>query len=126
MKGILVEYEPDRETVYIEVASRGEVQEISNPLIVSAEQAQRVGEAAREVLENRKVVSGSFRADLRLDTLDNIIVASKYASNILCITNVKYSIDGGAFKGTYTGRVMSIALDYAKVFSGEFYSGDIW
>ena len=126
LKGILVEYEPNRQTVYIEVASKGEIQEISNPLIVSAEQAQRVGEAAREVLENRKVVSGSFRADLRLDTLDNILVASKYASNILCITNVKYSIDGGAFKGTYTGRVMSIALDYAKAFSNEFYSGDIW
>ena len=126
LKAILVEYEPDRQTVLINVASKGEVQEISNPLIVSAEHALKVGETAKEVLENRKVVSGSFRADMRLDTLDNILVASKYASNILCITDVKYSIEGGVFKGNYTGRVMSITLDYAKVFSNEIYSGEIW
>ena len=126
LKAIMVEFEPDRQTVVIDVAKRGEVQEISNPLIVSAEHALKVGENAKEVLGNRKVVSGSFRADLRLDTLDNILVASKYASNILCITNVKYSIEGGAFRGNYTGRVMSITLDYMKVFSNEFYSGEIW
>ena len=126
LKAVLVEYEPDRQTVLIDVASRGEVQEISNPLIISAEHALKVGEAAKEVLENRKVVSGSFRADLRMDVLDNILVASKYASNILCVTYLKYSIEGGTFKGNYTGRVMSITLDYAKVFSNEIYSGDIW
>lgn len=126
LKAILVEYEPDRQTVLIDVAKTGEIQEISNPLIVSEEHALKVGETAKEVLENRKVVSGSFRADLRLDTLDNILVASKYASNILCITDVKYSIEGGTFKGEYTGRVMSITLDYMKVFSNEVYSGEIW
>ena len=126
LKALSVEYGSDRQTVIVDVSTHGEVQEINNPLITSAEHAVKVGEAAKEVLENRKVVSGSFRADLRLDTLDNIIVASKYASNVLCVTDVKYSIEGGAFKGNYTGRVMSVTLDYMKVFSNEFYSGDIW
>jgi hypothetical protein len=112
--------------VTINVSKRGETQEMSNPMIMSEEHALRVGEAAKEVLENRKVVSGSFRADLRLDPLDNIVVSSKYASNILCITDVSYKLNGGAFKGEYTGRVMSLTLDAAKVFSNEFYSGDIW
>lgn len=126
LKSLLVEYEPDRQTVSIDVATRGEVQKINNPLIVSAEHAIKVGETAKEVLENRKVVSGSFRADLRADVLDNIVVVSKYASNVLCLTDMKYSIQGGAFKGDYTGRVVSIDLDSVKVFGNEFYSGEIW
>jgi hypothetical protein len=126
LKAILVEYGSEREYVTINVSKRGETQEMSNPMIMSEEHALRVGEAAKEVLENRKVVSGSFRADLRLDPLDNIVVSSKYASNILCITDVSYKLNGGAFKGEYTGRVMSLTLDAAKVFSNEFYSGDIW
>ena len=126
MKALLVEYEPDRQTVLIDVAVRGETQKINNPLLVSAEHAIRVGETAKVILENRKVVSGSFRADLRMDALDNIVVASKYASNVLCLTDVKYSIKGGAFKGDYTGRVVSINLDSVKAFSNEFCSGEIW
>lgn len=83
----------------------GNVQTVDNPLIVSAEVANGVAEWCRNCLKNRKIVSGEFRADPRLDVLDTVTVVSKYGSNPVQITNVKYTY-GGAFRGTYTGRVM--------------------
>ena len=83
----------------------GNVQTVDNPLIVSADVANAVAEWCRGCLKNRKIVSGEFRADPRLDALDTVTVVSKYGSNPVQITNVKYTYNG-AFRGTYTGRVM--------------------
>jgi hypothetical protein len=126
LKKIAVECEPDGNTVEIEVSGRGEVQTVNNPMIVDMDHARKVGEVAKEILQNRRVISGDFRADLRMDTLDNVIVVSKYASNVISITDVKYSTTGGAFKATYTGRVASVDLESSKVYSGEIYPGEVW
>lgn len=126
LKSISVEYGMNRQTVDIDVESRGEVQTVNNPLLVTDVDALRVGEAAKELLKGRKTVSGDFRADLRMDALDNVIVTSKYASNVLGITEVTYSTTGGGFRGTYVGKVISINLEESKAYSNEFYSGEIW
>ena len=83
----------------------GNVQTVDNPLIVDAATATAVAEWCRDCLKNRKIVSGEFRADPRMDALDTVTVVSKYGSNKVQITNVKYSYNG-AFRGTFTGRVM--------------------
>lgn len=83
----------------------GNVQTVDNPLIVDADVATAVAEWCRDCLKNRKIISGEFRADPRMDALDTVTVVSKYGSNPVQITNVKYSYNG-AFKGTFTGRVM--------------------
>ena len=61
---------------------------------------------------------------MRLDCLDPIIVTSKYASNVIAVTEVRYSTTGGAFRGKYTGRVVSINLEPEIKYSGEFYAGE--
>ena len=126
VRSIVVEYGTERQTASVAVGVRGEIQTVNNPLIIAEERALAVGESAKEILQTRKTVSGEFRADLRLDALDNIIVASKYASNVLGITDVEYSITGGAFRGKYTGRVVTVNITPTKVYSNEFYSGEVW
>lgn len=111
--------------VVLQHSSRGEIQTVDNEFIRTAEDATRVGEKAIEILKNRKVISGEFRADLRLDCLDSIIVTSKYASNIIALTDVEYSTTGGAFRGKYTGRVVSVALRHAPYYVGDIYAGEV-
>lgn len=83
----------------------GNVQTVDNPLIIDADTANAVAEWCRDCLKNRKIISGEFRADPRLDALDTITVLSKYGSNTVQITNIKYTYNG-AFRGAFTGRVM--------------------
>lgn len=82
----------------------GAVQEVSNPLIVDEATANAVAEWCKDCLKGRKTLSGSFRADPRLDVLDKVTVVSKYSSSPVYITNIKYDYNG-AFRGTYEGRV---------------------
>jgi hypothetical protein len=126
LKAVSVAYTEDNDRVSVEVSSRGSVQTVDNPLIVTREEAVRVGELARNILANRKVISGEFRSDLRLDVLDNITVESKYAKNIICLTDITYSTTGGSFRGKYTGRVVSVNMDPVKVYSNEIRSGEVW
>lgn len=123
LKAVSVAYGENLHTI-VNVDSKGEIQTVDNPLIIDEEDAVRVGENTKEILSNRKVITGEFRADMRLDALDNIIVASKYASNIICITDISYSTTGSAFKGTYTGRVVSVKLAQNQVYVGETYVGE--
>lgn len=124
LKAVSVHY-GDENKVNLEVSPNGAVQTVENVMIRTIDDARRVAEKARDILENRKVISGDFRADVRLDALDNIIVTSKYASNVIGITDIKYSTTGGAFRGTYTGRVVSINLKPADRRSNEFYLGEV-
>lgn len=124
LRAVSVGYGDDLRAI-VNVDSKGEIQTIDNPLIVSEEDAIRVGENAKEVLVNRKVITGEFRADMRLDALDNIIVVSKYASNVIGVTDVSYSTTGSAFKGTYTGRVVSVELNSIQHYVGEIYVGEV-
>lgn len=124
-KAISVSY-GEGQKVAVPIADRGEVQTVENPLLNTSSDALRVGEKAREILANRKTISGEYRADVRLDALDPIIVESKYATNIVAITDISYSMSGGgAFHGNYTGRVVSLALQGEKIYSNEFYVGEI-
>ena len=124
LRAVAVSYGEDQK-LQVEVDIRGEVQTIDNPLIATEADARAVAETARDVLTNRKVISGDFRSDLRLDALDNIIVASKYAANVIHVTEVRLSTTGGGFRGTYVGRVGSTTLDTVKRYSGEFYLNEI-
>lgn len=126
LKAISIEYGPNKENVELEYSSTGEVQTVNNPFVRTESDANRVAEKTFEILQNRKVVSGDFRADLRMDALDNILVTSKYSTNVVGITEVEYSTTGGAFRGKYTGRVVSIKLEPVNVYSNEFYSNEIW
>lgn len=124
LKAVSVGYGEDLREV-IAVADKGAVQTIDNAMLLTRADAQRVGNRAREILESRKTISGEYRADLRLDALDPIIVTSKYATNIVAVTELRYSTTGGAFRGSYTGRVVSLALQTDPYYSGEIYVGEI-
>lgn len=85
--------------------SSGEIQTISNPLIQTETVAGNVAAWVKDILANRKTLSGEYRSDPRLDALDKITVTNKYASNTVFITNVRYSYNG-AFQGSYEGRAV--------------------
>lgn len=125
LKAVSVGYGGDQRVV-LSVAARGETQTVDNEFLLTEADARRVAEKTKDVLEKRKEISGEFRADLRLDALDNIIVTSKYASNIISITGVTYSTTGGAFRGSYTGRVTAANLKPTVFHSNEIYSGEVW
>ena len=57
-----------------------------------------------KILKDRKTVSGNFRPDPRLEVFDKITVVSKYATNTVYITEIKYTF-GGSFKADYKGRI---------------------
>ena len=82
----------------------GVVQEVSNPLIVDTATANAVAEWCRDCLKGRKTLSGTFRADPRLDALDKVTVVSKYSTSPVYITSIKYDYNG-AFRGAYEGRI---------------------
>lgn len=124
LKSVSVGYKGDLRVV-LPHSNTGETQTVDNELIVTQADAMRVSEKAIEILQNRKVVSGEFRADMRLDCLDSVIVNSKYASNIIALTDVEYSTTGGAFRGRYTGRVVSVRLESASYHVGELYAGEV-
>ena len=86
-------------------SNTGMVQEVSNPLIVDEATANAVAEWCKDCLKGRKTLSGTFRADPRLDALDKVTVVSKYSSSPVYITSIKYDYNG-AFRGTYEGRVV--------------------
>ena len=105
LKAVSVSYGDKQETTVV-VGSSGEVQTVSNEFIQTAESAQKVANRTADVLKGRKTISGEFRADPRLCALDVVTVESKYADNKVAITDIKYTTSGGAFKGTYTGRIV--------------------
>ena len=124
LKAVSVTY-GDKQKAVITVANRGEIQTVENVMLRTEADALRVGEHTKEILENRKTISGEYRADVRLDVLDPIIVSSKYSSNIIAVTEITYSTTGGAWRGKYTGRVVSLALQTEKIYSGDIYVGEI-
>ena len=124
LRNVSVGYEGDLRVI-LPHSVTGEVQTIDNEMLNTQTDATRVGERAVEILKNRKVISGDFRADMRLDCLDSVIVTSKYASNIIALTDVEYSTTGGSFRGKYTGRVVSVKLESASYYVGELYAGEV-
>lgn len=80
----------------------GETQTVDNPLIGS-DRAAVIGEWTKEYLKNRRILSGEWRADPRLDVLDRVTVKNQFAESAVLVTEIEYSYNG-AFRGTYEGR----------------------
>lgn len=105
MKDVSVRYGENKVHV-LPVNTTGETQTVDNTMIVTDKQAEVVSLRVKHALESRKTVSGEFRADPRLDVFDIVTVESKYGVvESVVITNVRYTYSG-AFRGTYTGRVV--------------------
>ena len=121
LKAVKVSY--GEESYTLDVGAVGEVQTVDNPLITTEVGASRVAKWVASILEERHTISGSFRADPRLDICDKVAVDSKYGvANAVVITNIKYEFTG-AFKGTYTGRVTKFD-PVPAAYCGELYAGE--
>lgn len=80
----------------------GETQTVRNQLI-SADRAKTVAQWTEAYLKNRRILSGEWRADPRLDALDRITNENQFAESVVLATEIKYSYNG-AFRGEYEGR----------------------
>lgn len=105
LKAVEVTYGNNQKST-LNVASSGEIQTVTNEFIKTAADAQKVANRTADILKGRQTISGEYRADPRLNALDVVTVESKYADAEVAITEIKYTTTGGAFKGTYTGRIM--------------------
>lgn len=106
LKAVSVKY-GENESYLLNVGTVGEVQTVENPLVSNAEQAMLIAWWIRNTIEPRKMVSGEFRADPRLDVFDIISVDSKYGTlEPVAITEITYTYSG-TFKGRYSGRVLT-------------------
>ena len=106
LKNVSVTYGEETSHV-LTVGNTGETQTVDNPLITTEEQAAMVADGVRQSLVSRKIVSGDFRADPRLDLYDIVIVESKYGDIYpVVITDIAYQYSG-SFWATYKGRVLS-------------------
>lgn len=91
----------------IENSVKGAVQTMDNPIITTSALASSVGKWAKDVLKNRRTVSGEFRADTRMEAGDMVTVENRFSDqgSKVFITSVKYDFTG-SFKGSYEGRVI--------------------
>lgn len=89
----------------VSVNATGEVQEIRNPLIQTVLRATTVGTWVKDILVNRKTLSGEIRPDTSVSALDYITVVNKYATQTVMLTNMMLTFNG-AFRGNYEGRSM--------------------
>lgn len=98
------------------VGKRGETQPLINP-VINDEQSKAVAVWAADYLQNRRIMSGKYRADPRLDPLDVVRNETKYYTAAVVITRIQYTYNG-AFRGTYEGRNLDSSLSVA-LHSGE-------
>ena len=123
LKAVKVSYGEDASRT-VHVSETGETQTVDNPLISNVSIANHVAQWVAMVLSERQTITGSFRADPRLDICDKVAVDSKYGvTYAVVITNIKYEFTG-AFKGTYSGRVSKFD-PVPAAYSGERYAGEV-
>lgn len=91
-------------TYQLSVGSAGETQELKNPLI-SEERAAVVAQWVKDYLTRRKLLSGEWRADPRVDCLDIVSVQTPFSEHPAVLTEVNLTYNGG-FHGKYAGRVV--------------------
>jgi hypothetical protein len=89
--------------VTVSTGEPGETQSVKNKLITSQSRATTVGNWVKEYLTNRRIVSLDWRADPRLDALDNILVQNKFGISPLRVTEFTITYNG-TFKGKGRGR----------------------
>lgn len=108
LKEVSVDYGGTSSYKLENISREGESQTLTNEYIKNATNAAAVADWVRGILKNRKIVSGEFRADPRLDLYDIVVVESKYgALTPVVITDIKYTFNG-SFRGSYTGRVLEV------------------
>lgn len=109
LKNVIVDY--GGESPYqFDVSNNGESQSVSNDYIYTEGAADSIAKWVSKVLRNRKTISGEFRADPRLELYDIVRVEDRYGRLLnVAITNIKYTFNG-AFRGTYTGRILEGGL----------------
>lgn len=84
------------------VSSVGEDEPVTNPLI-SSTQAPKVAQWVASFLTKRNVLSGSWRADPRLDALDRVENENQFGERVALVTEISYSYNG-AFRGSYKAK----------------------
>lgn len=91
----------------VENSLKGGVQTMENPMVTTTDLAASIGTWAKDILNNRRTVTGEFRADTRLTAGDMVTVENKFSEsgNGVFITSIKYDFSG-AFRGIYEGRVI--------------------
>ncbi len=105
LAGVSVDYGAD-DPYILSVSEVGEQQTLANDYIYTAEAAENIAVWVRDVLKNRKTISGEFRADPRLDLYDIVQVEDRYGRLLtVAITNIKYTFNG-SFRGSFTGRIL--------------------
>lgn len=106
LKEVSVDYGGEVSSYKLSVSEAGETQTLTNDYIRNETNAVPVAAWVADVLKMRKTVSGEFRADPRLDLYDIVTVEDRYGRGLkVVITDIKYTFNG-AFRGTYTGRVI--------------------
>ena len=105
LKSVAIDY-GGTEPYTLNVSSNGEIQSLTNDYIHNVETAGTVAAWVSDILKNRKIISGEFRSDPRLDLYDIVQVEDRYDRLLtVAITNIKYTFNG-SFRGSYTGRVL--------------------
>ena len=106
LKEVSVDYGGETPYLLNNVSASGEKQTLANEYIANETNAARVATWVSNVLKNRKMISGEFRADPRLDLYDIVRVEDRYSRLLtVAITNIKYTFNG-SFRGSYTGRIL--------------------
>ena len=114
IKGVTVKY--GDETVVVPDLASGVYQTIENPFIVDYYRAVLVGQWTANILRKRVTLSGSFRADPRLDVLDRVTIQHQNSQDsVAVLSNLKFTYNG-AWRGSYEARIMEpySAAGYAK------------
>lgn len=105
LKMVSVDYGADA-PYELPVFENGETQTVRNSFITEETQAALVAEWVRDMLQSRKMLSGEFRADPRLDLYDIVTVESKFGDfDAVVLTEIKYTFTG-SFQASYGGRVI--------------------
>ena len=75
----------------VNVGTAGEIQKVDNPLITAA-RAPVVAQWVANYLTERRVLSGTYRADPRLDALDTVTNENQFSEDTVLITQIEYHL----------------------------------
>lgn len=90
----------------VSVGTAGETQKVDNIMITPIPiflQEKAVANWTAAYLKNRRVLSGEWRADPRLDVLDRVTVENQFSESTVLITEIEYAYNG-SFHGSFSGR----------------------
>jgi hypothetical protein len=123
LKNVSVTY-GENQTYLFHFGGNGETQTVSNDFIKNEEQAASVAKWVTDSLRSRKVITGEFRGDPRIDLFDVVSIENKYGSVAgVVLTDVKIQFTG-AFRVSYSGYIRGSGTAVI-VYSGEKYSGEV-